>query len=236
MSSPGALPRQPATTAVATPVAAARTEARPQVRSPGRAARIAKTALDYAVALPALLLALPVLLVAAVLLKRDSPGPVVYRRRVIGRGGRPFDAFKLRTMVDGAEMRLAADRRLHAAYLERHKLESDPRVTRVGRWLRRSSIDELPQLWNVLAGQMSLVGPRMITAEELPRYGDDAPLLLSIKPGITGPWQVSGRAELGYAQRVELDLRYVRGWSLGADLRILLLDTLPAVVRGRGAY
>ena len=118
----------------------------------------------------------------------------------------------------------------------RHKLKKDPGVTGAGRWLRRYSLDELPQLFNVLLGQMSLVGPRMITPEEAGEFGDQRMNLLTVKPGITGLWQVSGRSDLSYADRVRMDLYYIRNYSVWLDLQILFIRTLPAVIKGRGAY
>jgi lipopolysaccharide/colanic/teichoic acid biosynthesis glycosyltransferase len=146
-----------------------------------------------------------------------------------------FDAFKFRTMrVDGDA--LLADRPDLLEQLERDgKLQADPRVTRVGHWLRRLSIDELPQLANVLRGEMSMVGPRMISPPELTRFGPHAGELLSVKPGITGPWQIAGRADLPYEDRIPLNLRYIRNRTIWLDIKILLL-TLPAVLFGKGAY
>ena len=156
---------------------------------------------------------------------------------MLGVFGRPFDAFKFRTMhLNGYE--LLADRpEALAEPLQRdHKLKDDPRVTRAGRWLRRFSLDELPQLFNVLLGQMALVGPRMITVEEGSKYGRQRLNLLTVKPGITGLWQVSGRSDLTYDERVRLDMYYVRNYSIWMDLQILFVQTLPAVVKGKGAY
>ena len=205
-----------------------RTEARPTTIE-----RAIKSVLDRVFAVLGLLLLSPALALIAVLVKLDSPGPVIHRRQVMGCGGEPFDAYKVRTMfVDGPELlsrQQQSDLRTH------HKLEADPRVTRVGRVLRRFSLDELPQLINVAIGQMSLVGPRMISPPELERYGADASVLLSVKPGITGLWQVSGRSDLDPESRVRLDLDYVRSSSLALDFSILL-KTPVAVLRGRGAY
>lgn len=195
-----------------------------------------KTALDISVALSSLLLLWPVMAAVAVAIKVDSRGPVLYRRRVLGAGGRQFAALKFRTMcVNGDE--ILGRRPLAAQELAlNHKLKDDPRVTKVGRWLRKYSLDELPQLLNVLAGQMSLVGPRMITAPEAEKYGRHRLSLLSVKPGITGQWQVSGRSDVSYEERVRIDMYYVRTYSVWRDLQILFIETLPAVLRGRGAY
>jgi len=194
-----------------------------------------KTLLDYALTLPALALLSPLFALIALLVRLDSPGPIFYRRRVLGRGGTQFDAFKFRTMFVDGDAILARHPELLAELQRDQKLRNDPRVTRVGRWLRKYSLDELPQLFNVLAGQMSLVGPRMISPPELARYGDAAADLLSVKPGITGLWQVSGRSDLAPQERVRLDLQYVHSRSFWLDLKLLLL-TIPAIVRGRGAY
>lgn len=191
--------------------------------------------MDRLLSLVALLLLAPVLLVLALIVRLDGPGPVLYRRRVLGRGGRQFDALKFRTMVVNGDAVLAGRPDLLRALAHDEKLKDDPRITRPGRWLRRLSLDELPQLFNVLAGQMSLVGPRMISPPELKRYGPFADELLTVRPALTGPWQISGRADLSYEDRVRLDISYIRTRSLWLDLKLLVL-TIPAVLRGRGAY
>jgi exopolysaccharide biosynthesis polyprenyl glycosylphosphotransferase len=195
-----------------------------------------KMVLEYTLATFGLLVISPLLLAIALAVKLDSRGPVLHRRRVLGVNGKTFDAFKFRTMhVDGDEV-LRRHPELAAQLKANHKLRYDPRVTRVGAFLRRFSFDELPQLFNVLLGQMSLVGPRMITAEEGSKYGPYRMNLLTVKPGITGLWQVSGRSDLSYAERVNLDMYYVRNYSVWLDLQILFVQTLPAVLKGRGAY
>ncbi|TMB88995.1 MAG: sugar transferase [Chloroflexi bacterium] len=146
-----------------------------------------------------------------------------------------FDAYKIRTMMRDADEALSTDVALRAASEASQKVSDDPRVTRVGRWLRRSSLDELPQLLNVLRGEMSLVGPRMLTEQELPGWGAHRSVILSVRPGITGLWQVSGRQLLTRDERIRLDRDYVSRMSLGLDLRILA-RTVPAVLSGRGAY
>ncbi len=197
---------------------------------------IIKTTLDYLLALITMLAAAPVMILLALAIKLDSPGPVLYRRRVLGVGGKAFDAFKFRTMaVNGSEI-LARYPQLVIELQTRHKLRYDPRITGVGRWLRRFSLDELPQLFNVLLGQMSLVGPRMITEEEGCEYGRLKLNLLTVKPGITGLWQVSGRSDVSYEERVRLDMHYIRTYSIWRDLQILFVQTPPAVLRSRGAY
>lgn len=184
-------------------------------------------------ALPALL---PIFSIVALLIKLDSKGPVFYRRRVLGAGGKQFDAFKFRTMhVNGNEI-LAQNPELQAQLEAEHKLKNDPRITRVGNFLRMTSLDELPQLINILLGQMSLVGPRMISPVEAEMYGIYSADLLTVKPGLTGLWQVSGRSDLSYNERVRLDMYYIRNYSIWLDMQILFVQTLPAVLKGQGAY
>jgi exopolysaccharide biosynthesis polyprenyl glycosylphosphotransferase len=196
---------------------------------------VLKTALDYAVIMPGLIAVSPLMLLVALVVKLDSPGPVIYRRRVLGVGNRPFDALKFRTMhVNGDEI-LQGNPDALAELHNNHKCQGDPRVTRVGGFLRKTSLDELPQLVNVLMRQMSLVGPRMISPPELEKYGKWGMNLLTIPPGITGLWQISGRSDLSYEQRVQLDMSYIRNYTLWLDLEILL-RTIPAVLRGHGAY
>jgi exopolysaccharide biosynthesis polyprenyl glycosylphosphotransferase len=195
-----------------------------------------KTALDYGLTIPALVLLFPVLAVIALLIKLDSQGPILHRRRVLGVGGKTFDAFKFRTMFVNGQKILARHPELLTELRTNHKLKNDPRVTRVGRWLRKYSLDELPQLINVLLGQMSLVGPRMIAPEEAENYGRLRMNLLTVKPGITGLWQVSGRSDVSYEERVRLDMHYIRNYTIWQDLQILFIQTLPTVLRGRGAY
>lgn len=196
---------------------------------------LAKTTIDYLVAAAALVVLLPLLLLICLVVRLDSPGPIFHRRRVLGVSGKPFDAFKFRTMMVNAERRQSdqpiqfVDRRV------KFKSAVDPRVTRVGRFLRRTSLDELPQLLNVLRGEMSLVGPRMIAPEEAARYGKWQRNLVTVKPGITGPWQVQGRSDLPYEQRVNLSMQYIRNYTFWLDLAILL-RTVFVVLKGRGAY
>jgi exopolysaccharide biosynthesis polyprenyl glycosylphosphotransferase len=194
-----------------------------------------KSALDYVGAAVGLILLLPFLLLIALLVKLDSPGPALHRRRVLGVGGQTFRAFKFRTMRVDADEYLKEHPEL-AEEMERNgKLKDDPRVTRVGKFLRKTSIDELPQLINVLKGQMSLVGPRMISPPEWAKFGNWKHNLLTVKPGITGLWQVSGRSELSYEDRVRLDMHYIRNYTIWLDTRILF-NTFGAVLRGSGAY
>lgn len=209
------------------------TTAEPQAAT-SRAGQWGKRLLDIFVSGVALLLLMPLLIVLCLIVRLDSPGPAFYRRQVLGLGGHRFDAFKLRTMVRDGDALLDEKPALRAALMERHKLDEDPRITRCGQWMRRLSLDELPQLWNVLNGEMSLVGPRMISPPELARFGENAGKLLSVKPGVTGLWQVSGRSGLAPEDRVRLDLAYIDEACLSLDVKILF-RTIPAVLLRRGA-
>ena len=196
-----------------------------------------KAAVERPVALILLAALSPVLIAIAAAIAVTTGRPVVYRRRVIGYGGVEFDALKFRTMVVGAESVLERDENLRKAFAVNWKLFDDPRVTRTGRVLRKYSLDELPQLINVLRGEMSLIGPRMISPPELSRYEGLGlgPKLVSVKPGLTGLWQVSGRQRVSYERRVELDMHYIDNCSLSMDLSILL-RTLPVVLKAEGAF
>lgn len=182
-----------------------------------------------------LVLLSPVFLALACLVRCIDGTPILYRRRVAGASRELFDAYKFRTMIRDADAMLTADAALREAFTRQYKLRSDPRVTRLGAWLRKYSLDELPQLMNVLKGQMSLVGPRMITPEELQKYAPYDGLLLTVKPGLTGYWQVRGRQKVSYAERVEMDIYYITNWNLFLDAKILLL-TPAKVIRSDGAY
>jgi lipopolysaccharide/colanic/teichoic acid biosynthesis glycosyltransferase len=184
-----------------------------------------------------LVLAAPLMLAIAIAIRWTSPGPAMFRQRRIGRNARPFAIYKFRTMRLDAEAVLAADPVLYAAYVANDfKLppESDPRITPLGRWLRKTSLDELPQLFNVFRGEMSLVGPRPIVAGEIAHYGDRAHMFHAALPGLTGAWQVAGRSDLRYPERCEVELEYVQNWSLTRDIRILFA-TVGQVVSRRGA-
>ncbi|HEU4324000.1 MAG TPA: sugar transferase [Roseiflexaceae bacterium] len=192
-----------------------------------------KTLLDYLLAGGALLVFSPLFLLLYVLVWRDSPGPVIYRRRVVGQGKHEFDAFKFRTMrIEGDALLTPEQKRELEEY---GKLKEDPRITRAGALLRKYSLDELPQLLNVLRGEMSLIGPRMITLKELEKFGKWQHNLTTVKPGLTGLWQISGRSDLSYDDRVRLDMHYIRNHSIWLDLQILF-KTIPALISGRGAY
>ena len=177
----------------------------------------------------------PIALLIAILVKLDSPGPVLYRQKRIGKNGEEFICYKFRSMVVGADkMRvgLSGDNEASGPLF---KVRNDPRRTRVGRWLRRYSLDELPQVINVLKGEMSLVGPRPNLPEEVGQYAEWHKKRLTASPGITGLWQVSGRSDLTFDEMVLLDLYYVENWNLTLDVSILL-RSVPAIIRGRGAY
>ena len=193
-----------------------------------------KRLIDLIGASVALVLLSPVLIAAALAVKLYDGGPVVYRRRCVGCDG-DFDALKLRSMRVDADRYLEQYPELLAEFQRNYKLNNDPRVTPVGAFLRKTSIDELPQLFNVLRGEMSLVGPRMITRPELDKYGDKRDALLTVKPGMTGYWQVAGRQEVEYGDRVEMDMYYIRHWSLGLDLQILF-KTPWKVLKREGAH
>lgn len=195
--------------------------------------RLEKRLLDLTGALTLLVLLFPLLLVVAIIAYFDDGGPIIYRRRVVGPNGE-FDAYKIRTMRKDADSILLRDPSLLAEYRRNFKLLNDPRVTRFGALLRKLSIDELPQLVNVVCGDMSLVGPRMITAPELSKYGIHKQLLLSCKPGLTGYWQVFGRQTVSYEERVRMDVHYLKNWSIRMDVALLLRTPLK-VLKMEGA-
>jgi exopolysaccharide biosynthesis polyprenyl glycosylphosphotransferase len=199
------------------------------------ARRVVKSGFDRLGAALALILAAPVFAAAAFAVRLDDGGPALFRQTRVGRGGRAFTVLKFRTMVLDAEQRKAQLTARNENDGVLFKIRDDPRITGVGRWLRRYSIDELPQLINVLIGDMSLVGPRPALPDEAARYGDYVRRRLAVKPGITGLWQVSGRSDLSWEDSVRLDLRYVENWSFALDLHIMW-KTCSAVLRGLGAY
>jgi exopolysaccharide biosynthesis polyprenyl glycosylphosphotransferase len=196
---------------------------------------VVKLVLDYVLSIVGLIILCPFLVLIALCVKTSSPGPVLHRRLVMGLNGKQFHALKFRTMViDGDEI-LDKYPELKEELTRNHKLKNDPRITRVGAFLRKYSLDELPQLLNVLKREMSVVGPRMISPEEVSMYKQFDMNLLTVLPGITGLWQVSGRSDISYDERVRLDMYYVRNWSIWLDLQ-LLFQTIPAMLKGRGAY
>lgn len=205
-------------------------------RSPrATAASKSKRVLDIFGAAAGLVLVAPLVVAVALIVVLDSGWPALYSQPRVGLHGRPFTIWKFRTMVTRAEGGLRIDELLSLEFARKFKLVRDPRVTRVGRMLRVTSFDEVPQLWNVLRGEMSLVGPRPVIEEELrAKYGTAGEVLLSVRPGLTGLWQISGRSTLDYARRVELDLEYIARQSVALDISILL-RTPAAVVGMRGA-
>jgi Undecaprenyl-phosphate galactose phosphotransferase WbaP len=208
-----------------------------QVFLPSR--QFLKRAIDLLLTITGGLLIAPILLAVALAIKLDSPGSIIYGQRRIGRGGREFKAWKFRSMVANADeiLRTCLDENpeLRAEWDATHKLKNDPRVTKLGRLLRRTSLDELPQLWNVLVGEMSLVGPRPIVRDEIRHYGMDFETYTYVQSGLTGLWQVSGRSETSYEQRVDFDRFYVQNWSVWLDLCILF-RTIGTVLSRAGAF
>jgi exopolysaccharide production protein ExoY len=216
----------------AEPVAAVR------VPSPRRVTEWARRGVDIVIAATMLLLTAPVILLLALVVRVTSPGPAFFRQVRVGSAGRPFRIVKLRTMVRDAEDRLRRDPGLRHEYVASHfkvPADLDPRLTAVGRFLRRTSLDELPQLVNVLLGHMSMVGPRPVVPEELSLYGELSDAYVSVRPGITGYWQVCGRSHVTGPDRLELDRYYIENRNLLFDLKILA-RTVPAVLRCRGAH
>ena len=206
-----------------------------QARCPMRAwQRRCKRAADIAGSGLILLAFAPVIAVIALCIKLQDGGPIIHRRRVVGCKGE-FDAFKLRSMRVDADEILQRDSSLRTEFVENFKLKNDPRVTPVGRVIRGLSLDELPQLMNILRGEMSLVGPRMIAPEELERFEEARWVFQQMKPGLTGYWQVYGRQEVSYKERVEMEVFYAQNWSLLLDMK-LLMKTPLRVLRGTGAY
>jgi exopolysaccharide biosynthesis polyprenyl glycosylphosphotransferase len=205
----------------------------PVVRTGWR--RHAKRVFDIVVATGGLLVGAPVLAVAAIAIKATSSGPVLFKQTRVGRDGEPFQVLKLRTMVTDAEAQLADLREQNGSDGPLFKMEDDPRITSAGKLLRKLSIDELPQLWNVLRDEMSIVGPRPALPDEVDQWTPELFQRLRVKPGITGMWQVNGRSSASFAEYVRLDLYYVDNWSLVNDL-VIVAKTIPAVLTSRGAY
>jgi exopolysaccharide biosynthesis polyprenyl glycosylphosphotransferase len=199
------------------------------------ARKVIKGAFDRIVAGVSLLVLAPLLIAIALVVRTTSSGPALFRQERVGRGGQPFQVWKFRSMYVGAEARLAELAAMNEYDGPLFKMREDPRITRVGRFLRKYSLDELPQLVNVLRGQMSLVGPRPPLEKEVQQYAGHAHRRLMVKPGITGLWQVSGRSDLSWDETVRLDLTYVENWSLALDITVLF-RTILTVVRGSGAY
>lgn len=208
-------------------------------RGAGAPPNAAARARDIVCALLLIILLLPLMLLLALLIVLCDPGSPVFAHVRVGRNGQPFKCYKLRTMYCDAETRLiallATQPAMRREWESSYKLSRDPRVTPLGDFLRKSSLDELPQLFNVLGGSMTLVGPRPVVRDELRHYGRHAPHYLSMKPGLTGLWQVTGRSEVSYRRRVATDLLYARRQSLMLDFKILIA-TVPAVLAGKGAW
>jgi exopolysaccharide biosynthesis polyprenyl glycosylphosphotransferase len=196
---------------------------------------VIKRAMDLTFGALLIPIAAPMMLGIAALIRLDSPGPIIFSQKRVGRGGKPFLTYKFRSMRVGAESEQTQLYNLNEASGPLFKIKNDPRHTRVGRWLRRTSLDELPQIFNVLRGEMSLVGPRPPMIAEVEKYEDWHKKRLDATPGMTGLWQVSGRSELTFDEMVMLDIYYIENWSPWLDLWILF-KTVPTVLLARGAY
>lgn len=198
-----------------------------------------KRGLDFVVAISALIILSPLMVVIAYLIRNTDGGPALFKQTRIGHNGKEFICLKFRSMVANADQvldELLESNALAAQeWAKDHKLRNDPRVTLVGKIIRKTSLDELPQLFNVLRGEMSMIGPRPITKEEITKYGDFYRYYASVKPGISGLWQISGRNNTTYEERIHLDVTYVTNWSIWLDLKIFFL-TVPAVVFSKGSY
>jgi exopolysaccharide production protein ExoY len=201
--------------------------------------RIAKRAFDIVVASTALIMMLPFLIILSIMLQIDSPGRLLFIQQRVGRGGRMFPCIKFRTMCEDAEQVLAEllanSPEARAEWARDHKLRDDPRVSRLGRLMRKLSLDELPQLLNILLGHMSIVGPRPIVRAEIEKYGYWFTHYCSVRPGLTGLWQVSGRNDVSYPERVQFDRRYANDACFALDMSIIV-RTVPAVLRAQGSY
>lgn len=204
-----------------------------------RTNRIAKRIFDIIITVLGGVIILPVIAVIAALIYADSPGPIVFAHRRVGQGGKEFSCYKFRSMISNAQEELSAYLKDNPEAREEwerdFKLKDDPRITKIGRFLRKTSLDELPQLWNVLIGDMSLVGPRPIVKDEIAKYGTYINDFYLVPPGITGVWQVSGRSDTTYKERVHMDSWYVHNWSVWIDI-VYLIKTVLIVVKGKGAY
>ena len=204
-----------------------------------RAARAMKRLVDIFLILLSAPFVLPLTLIVALAIKKNSPGPIFYGHTRIGRNGRPFKCWKFRSMVTDADKQLkkilAENPEMRAEWEKDRKLTNDPRITKIGRFLRKTSIDEIPQFFNILTGEMSFIGPRPVTEPELSKYGDKSHLILSVQPGLSGMWQISGRSDTGYEDRIVLDSYYIQNWSIWLDLWIII-KTIHVVLKGKGAY
>lgn len=200
-----------------------------------RLGNFSKMILDYLLVVPGLLFITPLLTIIAILVKLESPGPLIYLYPVVGRNGREFNAYKFRTMYVNHEDIMAAYPHLEAEFRLRYNINCDPRLTRMGLLLRKFGLDDLPQLFNILKQDMSLVGPRVVTQQELAKYGQYRHALLTVLPGLTGLWQINGNANFSFEERVQMDMEYIRTWSLMNDIKIIL-KTVPALLKGDRAY
>ena len=198
-----------------------------------------KRIMDTCIVLIGSILISPILLLIALLIKISSPGPVLYKHERIGQHGKRFKAYKFRSMVLDADERLkellAKDKDAREEWEQNQKLKNDPRITAIGKFIRKTSLDEIPQFINVLKGEMSLIGPRPIVDDEVKKYGADFQRVFSIKPGLTGLWQVSGRSDVNYSYRISLDTYYLQSWSIWLDIWIIC-KTFGVLIKGRGAY
>jgi len=198
-----------------------------------------KRLLDFTLSLIALIILSPLFIIISLLIKITSPGPVFFKHKRLGLNGKLIEIYKFRTMVVNAQeildKLLSENPELKKEYEATFKLKNDPRITKIGKFLRKTSLDELPQLFNVLKGELSLVGPRPIVLKEINKYGEYGKYLLRVPPGITGLWQISGRNDVDYEERVEMDMQYISNWNLWLDINILF-KTIPAVLKRDGAY
>ncbi|MDE7391049.1 MAG: sugar transferase, partial [Treponemataceae bacterium] len=203
------------------------------------AARAMKRLVDIFLILLSAPLVIPLTLIVALAIKKNGPGPVFYGHTRVGRNGRPFKCWKFRSMCADADKQLekilAENPEMRAEWEKDRKLTNDPRITKIGKFLRKTSIDEIPQLFNILTGEMSFIGPRPVTEPELSKYGDKSHLILSVQPGLSGMWQISGRSDTGYEDRIVLDSYYIQNWSIWLDLWIII-KTIHVVLKGKGAY
>jgi exopolysaccharide biosynthesis polyprenyl glycosylphosphotransferase len=199
------------------------------------ASLFAKRIIDFAIALVSLVILTPLFVAIATLIKLDTPGPVIFRQTRIGKNGKTFNFYKFRTMVEDAEQQKEGLVWLNEATGPLFKIKNDPRITKTGSWLRKTSLDELPQLFNVIKGEMSLVGPRPALPDEVNRYNALSMKRLLVMPGMTGVWQVNGRSNATFEEMINYDLRYIKDWSLWTDIKILF-KTIPAVLKNHGAY
>jgi exopolysaccharide biosynthesis polyprenyl glycosylphosphotransferase len=196
---------------------------------------VVKRVLDFGLGAVALIIAAIPMSIIALAIKLNSSGPVLFKQTRVGRGGRTFTCYKFRTMVKDADKLLEELRHLNEVDGPIFKIKNDPRLTRVGKFLRQTSLDELPQVFNILKGEMSWVGPRPPTPNEVEKYSDWQRKRLDVTPGLTGLWQVSGRSDLSFDEMVKLDLYYAENWTLAVDITIMI-RTVPAVLKREGAY